>query len=933
MADLFMRIRMKAEDAASKVVKLLGNNLQSLAGVSKVSFANVGQAARAAGLDISKLATYEVKASEGAKRLEVIKAQEALAIKKASDAASSGKISAEQIALAQSRAALATEKVKVAQNALSNATQKVTAEEHRLSSALASSTSHINSFERALSSVRARASSFQSSLSSMGSRALEFGSKLGMSIFALRQIGQSALGVTQAIFASNASMEQTGTAFTTLLHSSAAAAKMLAGLWKFAAETPFEFPEIANSARQMLAFGFSADRVLPMLRNVGDAVSALGGGATEIDRVTLALGQMQAKGKVNAQDMMQLTEVGIPAWKLLADGMGVTTAEIMKMSEEGILPADKAINLLLDGMGKTFGGGMQAQAKTFNGLWSTFHDNIVAGWRAFTGPLFEQAKGGLIALGDLVSSPQFQQFAVNMGQKVGGAIQIVSNVISTQIVPAFQTANTWVGNFTGTGNMLIPVLAGLGAVVASILVPAMAALAIEVAIATWPFLAIAAAVAGLTAVFLHFYNSNAQFRTFINNIGQAITALWTTISTNFLPAMQQIGSFIQSNVLPVLVSIGAFLASVFVPLWQKLVEVFQGQILPAWNQLVAAIQPAIPFFQLLGMIVGGILVVALGILVGIIGGVISALAGLIGGLAQVLGGIIQIISGVFQVVLGIIGFFVDLFTGHFDKLGADLLHIGTGIVTLFVGIWQVISGIFVAAIGFISGLISGFISGIIGFFTHLWNMLVGHSIIPDMINGIIHWFASLPQRALDAVGSLLGKLAGFFGGLASQAWQWGTNIIKNIASSIINSIGSFLGNAMNSVGQFIADHLPHSPAKLGPLRDLSRQGSLIPEQVGEGMQAGLPHLERAVGAMTSLSFVPLPANADQMPILNLPPSTSSAVTSGGTVTNNYSFSITVNAPARSRDEAREIADKVEEILTKKFNRSGNHVTWTSGGRS
>src|SRR2546430_12233475 len=228
-----------------------------------------------------------------------------------------------------------------------------------------------------------------------------------------------------------------------------------------------------------------------MLHSVGDAVSALGGGAFEIDRVTTALGQMQAKGKVNAQDMMQLAEVGTPAWKLRSGGMGITTAEAQKMSENGLPPEDEAINILLGGMGKAFGGGMQAQSKTFNGLLSTFKDNAMAAWRAFTGPLFEQSKASLIKLGELVTSPAFQRFATDMGVKVGGAIASVASFVNTQLIPAFQrlwgflsqnvipvlqSAGTWFSDFVGRGQAGIPILAGLGAVIGTVLVGALVGL-------------------------------------------------------------------------------------------------------------------------------------------------------------------------------------------------------------------------------------------------------------------------------------------------------------------------------------------------------------------------------------------------------------------------------------------------------------------------
>src|SRR3990172_2157291 len=143
------------------------------------------------------------------------------------------------------------------------------------------------------------------------------------------------------------SMEQTRMSFKTMLGSAEAASKHLEELRAFAAKTPFQFTDLVTASRRLQAFGFEAEKIIPMLRDIGDAVAAMGGGSEMIDRVTLALGQMSAKGNVSAQEMLQLTEAGIPAWRFLSEAIGVSTAEVQKMAEKGLIPADKAIQAVL----------------------------------------------------------------------------------------------------------------------------------------------------------------------------------------------------------------------------------------------------------------------------------------------------------------------------------------------------------------------------------------------------------------------------------------------------------------------------------------------------------------------------------------------------------------------------------------------------------
>src|SRR5258708_24637958 len=163
---------------------------------------------------------------------------------------------------------------------------------------------------------------------------------------------------------------------------------------------------------------------------------------------------------------------------------------------------------------------------------------------------------------------------------------------------------------------------------------------------------------------------------------------------------------------------------------------------------------------------------------------------------------------------------------------------------------NIIAGIFSAAFGIISGFAQGFAAAIINIFQMLASVIVGHSIIPDMVNSIVNWFQQLPARALGAVQSLLGMMSGFFSDLASKAIQWGSNIINNVATGITNAMGT-VATAVGKVVDFIASHLPHSPAKIGPLRDLEYSGSQITNQLSQGMLSAMPRLQASLNLMLS----------------------------------------------------------------------------------
>ena len=209
----------------------------------------------------------------------------------------------------------------------------------------------------------------------LGSEAMSFSESI-VEGFAAATAAMGALGIASIKMAGD--MQANKKAFSTLLGDSQQAEKFLGDLAKFAAETPFELPGLANASKKLLAFGFSAQDIIPMMAAIGDAAAMLGVGQEGIDRLTLAIGQMQAKGKVSAEEIMQLAEAGIPAWKFLADAIGTDIPTAMKMAENGAIDSTTGINAVLIGMQTKFKGGMQGLSQEIPGLFSTIKDNVSA---------------------------------------------------------------------------------------------------------------------------------------------------------------------------------------------------------------------------------------------------------------------------------------------------------------------------------------------------------------------------------------------------------------------------------------------------------------------------------------------------------------------------------------------------------------------------
>lgn len=191
-----------------------------------------------------------------------------------------------------------------------------------------------------------------------------------------KSLTEPMLGFAKSAILAADSLEQAELAYTTMLGSGKAAQKMLNEMRDFAKTTPFEFPELIESGKRLIAFGFNAEQIIPTLRNVGDAVSGLSGNSETMNRVIRAMGQIQAKGRLMTQEMNQLSEAGIRAWDMLADHLGITVAEAMDRVSKKQIDSATALTAIQDGMAREFGGMMEKRSKTLTGIFSNLQDTL-----------------------------------------------------------------------------------------------------------------------------------------------------------------------------------------------------------------------------------------------------------------------------------------------------------------------------------------------------------------------------------------------------------------------------------------------------------------------------------------------------------------------------------------------------------------------------
>lgn len=173
---------------------------------------------------------------------------------------------------------------------------------------------------------------------------------------------------------------------------SGSAEDLLEWVKELAIKSPFDQAGVAKALQTAMAYGFTAKEAQRMTEAMIDFAAAGGGSTETMNRIALALGQIKAKGSLAGQEILQLTEARIDVNATLARAFGKTTQEIVQMRERGLIPAEDAINAIVDVIGKDFEGAAEAASGTLTGMVNTLGKIKEIGIREYFGPFFEELK-------------------------------------------------------------------------------------------------------------------------------------------------------------------------------------------------------------------------------------------------------------------------------------------------------------------------------------------------------------------------------------------------------------------------------------------------------------------------------------------------------------------------------------------------------------
>lgn len=371
-------------------------------------------------------------------------------------------------------------------------------------------------------------------------------------------------------------------------------------------------------------------------------------------------------------------------------------------------------------------------------------------------PVVEQLTGWIQTLVAwwMKLDPELQHFII-----IGGAIAAVVTLISGIFL-------TLAGTFLLVLGILIPIVGGFGA-----------ALAVMVAIP----LVIAALVAGLIWLAANWDVASAAVSKFVDDAKVYLADLAQT----FTDAWHNI----QEPVHRTLHNIQALFKNVFGDLrkwWDQnggaMLKEIGDAFGDAWKNIKATVQPAMEAIV-------NIINFAVTIIQALWDSCGTAIMYIVETAFRF---IVEIIKNAVEVITGIVQFVADLINGDWAKAWEAAKMIVDGI---FDAIMETLR----AAVGLISGAIMLIVDVILTPFRWLYDVLIGNSIIPDLINGIVDWFARLPGMLFgvlwDAVNWLAGVGADIVTGLWNGMWSmigWLVGQVASIKDWIVGAFGDTL---------------------------------------------------------------------------------------------------------------------------------------------
>lgn len=209
-------------------------------------------------------------------------------------------------------------------------------------------------------------------------------------------VGQGMHGLVNSIIQTRGQFQQLEIAFETMLGSTDKATTLMQQMVDTAAKTPFDLMGVAEGAKQLMAYGVSADKVNDTLVRLGNIASGL---SIPLNDIVYLYGTTMVQGRLYAQDVRQFTGRGIPLVKELAEKYHTTADAINEMvsaGKIGFADVEEVLNKMTNSGGQ-FYNLMEKQSASLTGQIANLQDawdTVLNDWGKSNDGLFSGAIAG-----------------------------------------------------------------------------------------------------------------------------------------------------------------------------------------------------------------------------------------------------------------------------------------------------------------------------------------------------------------------------------------------------------------------------------------------------------------------------------------------------------------------------------------------------------
>lgn len=534
----------------------------------------------------------------------------------------------------------------------------------------------------------------------------------------------------------------------------------------------FAYPDVYDVSSQLFASGTGMDDLNDRTLTAGNMAAFAN---VELSRVGEILSIITANGKVSAEELNRLGQMGIPIKSILAEALGVTQEELMEMVSSGELTTDMFFDAA-EGAAQ-LDGAMEGMADTTRGAWTNFKTAFAGIGEALLAPWFGE-NGTMVtwlqSLGDYIYAnmdafsewgQRIYDVAMNAIQNtILPALRTLGDFIQNTIVPALQTAGEWYRN---NEEMIGRIAAAMGPAIGIV-----AGFASSIHLVRTAFQLLMAAtpigmILALVTALVYAYQNSETFRNIVNNAFTAVRDVVGPIIERVVGWVSGLGQSTSET--------GTWLAET----WAQIQATFQSAIDAITAIVTFFVDFAMDIWDRFGE------------------HILSAAQQIWEHIQQIIGGVLDVIQGIFEV-------FAGAFTGDWSR-------VWEGIKQIFSGVWEAIKGVFGSAVTIVKTVLGAFLATVSAmwsaawnrirsFFSSIWNRIksIVTGVLSSIYTTVVSRFIAIRTAITNAINAARARVTAVFNAIRATITTV-VNAVRTRVSSAFNTVRTLVTTAVNAV--------------------------------------------------------------------------------------------------------------------------------------